>query len=128
MMSKTLAAALMVALCLPAFGQSLSPMRKAGTTPTDVKGFRLTVGNPYQQRMVFEITVMDEKFEHPVGEAQVQPSELVLAPGVARQVIVAFKVPSEKERTVGVCVVPKSIAGPVIPRVCGTYTGQSLAR
>lgn len=116
-------------LSVPVMAQSLTPMRKAGTTPSDIKGFRLTVGNPYKQFMVFDLIAMDPTFTRTAMDAEVQPSQLSLAPGVSRQVIVMFKIPNEqKERTIGVCVVPKSIAGPVIPRVCGTYTGELLVR
>lgn len=109
--------------------QSLSPMRHQGTTPSDIKGFRLDVGNPYQTRMRFELIAMDPSFSHAAGGVSVTPSELVLAPGVSRSVILAFKIePPQRERTIGLCVQPKDIEGPVQPRVCGTYTGALLTR
>lgn len=112
-----------------AFSQSLSPMRKAGVTPSDVKGFRLTVGNPYHQRMTFTITPTDPATGAPAQDATATPSEVVLAPGYARTIILAFKIPApRKERTVGLCIVPKHIEGPILPRVCGTYTGSLLSR
>lgn len=109
--------------------QSLSPMRLQGTTPSDIKGFRLTVGNPYQQRMRFQLIAMDPAFTHAVAGSSVTPSELILAPGVRRTVIFAFKIDAPvRERTIGLCVVPTDIEGPVQPRVCGTYTGTVLTR
>jgi len=107
--------------------QSLSPMHKTGDTPSDTKGFNLTVGNPYDQSMVFEILVMDPKFETIVERAVAQPPEVRLGRGLSRTVLVAFKIPAgQKERTIGVCVQPKQIEGTVLPRVCGTYTGVRL--
>lgn len=110
-----------------ASAQSLSPMRADGSTPSEIKGFRLTVGNPYKQRMVFEIIPMDPKFEVIATEAVVSAPEVRLAPGASRPVIVQFKIDSKsKERTIGVCVQPKDLSGPVLPRVCGTYTGRLI--
>jgi hypothetical protein len=107
-----------------AHGQSLSPTHGAGPTPSDIKGFRLTVGNPYKTRMSFSVQPMDTRLVAPVADAVVQPAELTLAPNASRQVILAFRIPSHsKERTIGLCITPKDIKGPVLPRVCGTYTG-----
>lgn len=121
---------LIVALALalaasPAAAQSLSPMRDAGTTPSAVKGFRLTVGNPYRTRMSFIVVPMEPGFIVPAREAAVSVSEFRLAPGASRPVIVSFRIdPAAKERTIAVCVMPKQVEGPILPRVCGTYTGR----
>lgn len=113
------------AFCMPVMAQSLSPMHKNGVTPGEVKGFRLTVGNPYKQRMQFVLVPMEPGFDTPAADASVTPAEMVLAPGYSRQAILAFKIPPRtKERTIGLCVLPKHIDGPVLPRVCGTYVGQ----
>lgn len=110
-----------------AAGQSLSPMRDAGSTPSDVKGFRLTIGNPYKTRMVFLVLPMDPSFRVAAAEAAVSAPEIRLAPGASRPVIVTFRIdPALKERTIGVCVQPKDLDGPVLPRVCGTYTGRLI--
>ncbi|MGV3490869.1 MAG: hypothetical protein ACO1OG_06045 [Devosia sp.] len=121
-----IAAALLACLaCGVAAGQSLQPMRKTGGTPSDTKAFRLLVGNPYQDRMTFIAMVMDPSFSHGVDGAVVSPAEFRLAPGAQRNVIVKFKIdPNLKERTIAVCILPKDLAGPVLPRVCGTYTGR----
>lgn len=127
---RRLAAALLLALALPgaAGAQSLAPTHGSGPTPSAVKGFRLTVGNPYKIPMTFLILPLDVGFDRPVGEVKVLPSRLTLAPGSARQVILAFKLsPHSKERTIGLCVQPEKLAGPVLPRVCGRYTGVRLA-
>lgn len=118
-------AATLALMALPASAQSLSPMRKAGATPSEIKAFKLQVGNPYDQRMTFIVVPMDPKFEHAVESARVLPNEVRLAPGAARGVTLQFKIDQEtKERTIGVCVMPKELGGPVLPRVCGTYTGR----
>ena len=107
-----------------AMAQSLSPMHKTGTTPSDIKGFRLLVGNPYPDRMTFMITPMNPEFTEVAPDAIVKPAEIRLAPGMGRSVIVQFRIGSpRKERTIGVCISPKDLEGPVLPRVCGTYTG-----
>lgn len=108
-----------------ASAQSLSPMSNAGFTPSDVKAFRLMVGNPYKTRVVFEAEVMDPTFTSAAPYAAVNAPEFALAPGASRPIIVEFKiVPPYKERTIGVCIWPKVVAGPIQPRVCGLYTGK----
>ena len=122
-------AALLLALGFAAVAQaqSLSPMENSGTTPSTVKGFKLTIGNPYKTRMTFLIQPMDAQFKTRLLDAEVNFPQLTMAPGYSRQVIVTFPIdPQRKERTIGVCVVPKDLAGPVLPRVCGRYTGKLL--
>jgi hypothetical protein len=100
-------------------------MRNEGDTPSLVKGFKLYVGNPYKTKMTFEVIPMDPKFEVAAADASVNFPEITMAPGTTRQVIVTFRIdPTQKERTIGVCVQPKDIEGTVMPRVCGTYTGR----
>ena len=123
--SQFIAALLVLAAAGAASGQSLSPMRNEGDTPSNIKGFKLAIGNPYKGRMVFEVIPMDPKFEVRAADAAVNFEELAMAPGTTRQVIVTFRIdPQIKERTIGVCVQPKQIAGTIMPRVCGTYTGR----
>ena len=120
-----IAALLLLAFAGAASAQSLSPMRNDGETPSMIKGFKLFVGNPYKTRMTFQIIPMDPKFEVLAANAAVNFPEITMAPGTTRQVIVTFRIdPQLKERTIGVCVQPKSIEGTVMPRVCGTYTGR----
>ena len=112
---------------LPAAAQSLSPMSNSGLTPSDIKGFRLMIGNPYKTRMIFLVEPMDPKFKVVAPDAAVNQPEIALAPGATRPVIVTFKIdPQLKERTIGVCVLPKDLECPVLPRVCGTYTGKLI--
>jgi hypothetical protein len=119
-----LAAVLVAAFCGVATGQSLSPMEHAGTTPSAVKGFRLNVGNPYPRRMAFVLTAMQ-----PAEGATIRPERVVLAPGHARPVLFAFQIdPALKERTIALCISPENVDGPILPRVCGRYTGRMLAR
>ena len=108
--------------------QSLAPMHNTGTTPSTIKGFRLFVGNPYKARMTFLVIPMDTAFKVAAADAAVNFPEITMAPNTTRQVIVTFKItPPRKERTIGVCVQPKDLDGPVLPRVCGTYTGRLLS-
>lgn len=125
-MRALVAAALLVfGLAGVATAQSLSPMHNTGTTPSNIKGFKLFVGNPYKQKMTFQVIPMDTKFRTVAQDAQVNFPEITMAPGTTRQVIVTFKIDAvRKERTIGVCVQPKDLAGTVLPRVCGTYTGK----
>ncbi|HVX82307.1 MAG TPA: hypothetical protein VHB23_13110 [Devosiaceae bacterium] len=115
------------ALCLSvgaALGQSLAPTHAEGATPSNVKGFYVTVGNPYRTAMTFRLLPLDPSFSRGVADAVAQPATLTLAPGFSRRAILAFKIPpGSKERTIGLCVMPQKIAGPVLPRVCGRYTG-----
>ena len=109
----------------PAAAQSLSPMHNSGPTPSDIKGFRLSIGNPCRTPNTFEELPKDVKFRVRAADAQVNFPEITLAPGSRRQVIVTFKIdPTRKERTIGVCVQPKDLESTVLPRVCGTYTGR----
>ncbi|HHY51460.1 MAG TPA: hypothetical protein GYA10_17135 [Alphaproteobacteria bacterium] len=104
--------------------QSLTPMERKGVTPSGVKAFKLLVGNPYPGRMTFLVVPMDAAFRAPAGDAVARPDRLVLAPGHARSVVLAFKLdPTLKERTIGLCIVPEAFDGPILPRVCGRYTG-----
>ena len=120
--------ALLTAIALvgtPAAAQSLQPMEKAGFTPSSTKAFRLLVGNPYAKRMTFVITPMNTDFTAPAPNAKVRPAKLVMAPGFSRQVILSFDIdPKAKERTIGLCVMPEDLDGPILPRVCGLYTGR----
>lgn len=127
MQLKLFAALLCALLLIPAVAaaQSLSPMRNEGTTPSNIKGFRLLVGNPYQAKMTFLVIPMDSKFTTLAADAEVNFPEITMAPGMKRQVIVTFKIdPALKERTIGVCVQPKNLDSTILPRVCGTYIGR----
>jgi hypothetical protein len=121
----SIAVATAVVLPTKVRAQSLTPMEHAGTTPSDTKGFKLLVGNPYPTKMTFLVMPMDPGFAGEVGDAVVKPQKVTIGPGHARSVIVAFKIdPIQKERTIGLCVVPYKFDGPILPRVCGRYTGR----
>ena len=109
----------------PAAAQSLSPLEKSGVTPSDRKAFRLTVGNPYERRMTFVLVPLLPDYETPTDGVVVKPAELTMAPGFSRPVIVTFDInPAKKERTIALCVMPAALDGPILPRVCGRYTGR----
>ena len=55
----------------PAFGQSLAPMRGEGPTPSAAKAFRLTITNPYDQRMTFVVEPMEPGFVKLAGGSAV---------------------------------------------------------
>lgn len=118
--------ALLLAVALgPASAQSLSPLQKTGETPSASKAFRLVVGNPYDQRMTFVLTPMQADYVTPARGATLNYPRLTLAPGFSRQVIFTFDIdPKKKERTIALCITPENIDGPVLPRVCGLYTGH----
>jgi hypothetical protein len=120
-----LVGAIVAMLCSTANAQSLQPMKKDGSTPSDIKGFQLIAGNPYKQRMTFIAMVMDPTFTNEVPGAVIQPAEFRLAPGASRPLILRFKIdPASKERTIAVCILPKNLESSILPRVCGTYTGR----
>jgi hypothetical protein len=131
MRALTLPLAAMALCCLAgtALAQSLTPMERTGITPTGTKGFKLLVGNPYPTRMTFLVMPMDPQFTTGIADAVAKPGRITIAPGHARSVIVAFKIdPTQKERTIGLCIVPDKFEGPVLPRVCGRYTGRMAGR
>lgn len=102
-------------------------MTKEGMTPSETKGFRVAVGNPYSDRMTFIAVPMESDFSTMAADAVAKPPRLRLAPGQTRSVIVAFKIDStRKERTIALCIMPEGLEGPILPRVCGLYTGHIL--
>lgn len=125
----TLAVAAVIAIAAPAAAQSLAPLEKTGVTPSDRKAFKLTVGNPYKSRMTFVLVPLAPDYQTPIKGVTIQPAQLTMAPGFSRQVIVTFDIdPAKKERTIALCVMPKALDGPILPRVCGRYTGRMAGR
>ena len=121
--------ALGLAATAPAFAQSLSPLEKSGITPSDRKAFRLEVGNPYDRRMTFVLVPLLSDYQTPTSGVVVKPARLTMAPGFSRPVIVTFDIdPAKKERTIALCVMPENLDGPILPRVCGLYTGRMAGR
>ncbi|MDB5541858.1 MAG: hypothetical protein JWQ89_3585 [Devosia sp.] len=118
-----------LAIAAPAAAQSLSPLEKSGVTPSDKKAFRLTIGNPYNRRMTFVLVPLAPDYKTPIDGVVIRPAELTMAPGFSRQVIVTFDIDHKKrERTIALCVMPKALDGPILPRVCGRYTGRMSGR
>lgn len=109
----------------PALAQSLSPIEKDGITPSDRKAFRLQVGNPYDRRMTFVLVPMQPDYVTPADGARLSTTRLTMAPGFSRPVIFTFDIdPKLRERTIALCVMPEALDGPILPRVCGLYTGR----
>jgi hypothetical protein len=119
-------ATLVGAACIGAAqAQSLSPLEKTGDTPSARKAFRLVVGNPYDRRMTFSLVPMQSDYATPATGVVVNYPRLVMAPGFSRQVILTFDIdPAKKERTIALCIMPENLDGPILPRVCGLYTGR----
>jgi hypothetical protein len=68
---------------------------------------------------------MQPDYRTPANNDVVNYPTLTMAPGFSREVIVTFAIdPNQKERTIALCVMPKAIDGPILPRVCGLYTGR----
>lgn len=112
-------------LAAPAAAQSLSPLEKAGVTPSDRKAFRLVVGNPYKQKMTFDILPMQPDYQTPAKGAMVNYPRITMGPGISRQIIFTFDIdPKQKERKIALCVQPAALDGPILPRVCGLYVGR----
>lgn len=112
-----------------ATAQSVSPLRKEGTTLTDRKGFYINVGNPYDRTMVFDLAPMEADYATPATRVAVRPRVLRLAPGRSKRVTFMFEIQKDqKERKVALCVSPTNLEGAVLPRVCGTYTGVRLGQ
>lgn len=109
--------------------QSVSPLRKEGTTMTNKKAFYVNVGNPYKTPMVFSLTPMEADYATPARKVVVRPAKLKLGVNQSKRVIFMFEIQKDqKERKVALCVTPEGITGPVLPRVCGTYTGKRLIK
>lgn len=116
-------------LAAPAAAQSLSPLEKSGVTPSDRKAFKLVVGNPYKQKMTFDILPMQPDYQTPAKGAMVNYPRITMGPGLSRQIIFTFDIdPKEKERKIALCIQPAALDGPIMPRVCGLYVGRMAGR
>ncbi len=105
--------------------QSVTPMRGVSKSFTDVFAVRLTVGNPYQRAVNFEVKVYDENFE-PV-EAFVSPQVLRIGATDTRQVTVRIPFLGQGQRKVRVCaegLFAMKNKTSVRTQVCGRFLGQ----
>ena len=124
-----LALLLGLGLAAPVAAQSLSPLEKTGVTPSDRKAFRLVVGNPYKQKMTFDVIPMQPDYQTPAAGAKVNYPRITMGPGISRQIISTFDIdPKVKERKIALCIQPASLDGPILPRVCGLYVGRMAGR
>ena len=124
-----LATVLLALLATGAAAQSVSPMKKSGTTLTARKAFYVTVSNPYPERMTFSLTPMEPGYHAEAKGTRVLPPEVTLGSHRQRRVIFMFDIPEgETERKVSLCVAPEGLASHVRPRVCGTYVGRRIGR
>jgi hypothetical protein len=107
--------------------QSVTPMRGVTKSFTDVFAVRLTVGNPYQRPVNFEVRVYDENFA-PI-DALISPQVLHIGARDTRQVTVRIPFLGEGQRKVRVCA--EGLFGTenksaVRTQVCGRFFGQRL--
>jgi hypothetical protein len=105
--------------------QSVTPMRGVAKSFTDVFAIRLTVGNPYQKPVQFDVRVYDENFD-PV-DAFVSPQVLRIGARDTRQVTVRIPFLGKGQRKVRVCA--EGLFGTdnkssVRTQVCGRFLGQ----
>jgi hypothetical protein len=105
--------------------QSVTPMRGVSKSFTDAFAVRLTVGNPYQRAVQFDVRVYDENFE-PV-EAFVSPIVLRIGARDAKQVTVRIPFLGQGQRKVRVCA--EGLFGTdnksaLRTQVCGRFLGQ----
>jgi hypothetical protein len=112
-----------------ASAQSVTPLRKQGTTLTDKKAFYVSIGNPYKVPMVFSLAPMEADYATPADRVVVRPAKLKLGVNQTKRVIFMFEIQKDqKERKVALCVSPEGITGPIQPRVCGTYLGKRVGQ
>lgn len=105
--------------------QSVTPMRGVSKSFTDVFAVRLTVGNPYQKPVEFDVRVYDENFA-PV-DAFVSPQVLRIGARTTRQVTVRIPFLGQGQRKVRVCaegLFGKDNKSLVRTQVCGRFLGQ----
>jgi hypothetical protein len=105
--------------------QSVTPMRGVAKSFSDVFAVRLTVGNPYQKPVQFDVRVYDENFE-PV-DAFVSPQVLRIGARDTRQVTVRIPFLGQGQRKVRICA--EGLFGTdnkssVRTQVCGRFLGQ----
>ncbi len=109
------------------YAQSVTPMRAVAKSMTEEFAVRLTVGNPYNKTVTFDVLAFDEKFR-PV-DAIIVPGKLKIGARDMRQVLVRFSFLGEPERKVRVCaegLFSQSNNTAVRTQVCGRYLGQRV--
>ena len=109
------------------FSQSVTPMRAVANSMTDEFAIRLTVGNPYNKAVTFNVLAFDENYE-PV-EAIIVPSKLRVGSRDTKQVVVRFSFLGEPKRKVRVCaegLFSQNNNTAIRTQVCGRYLGQRL--
>jgi hypothetical protein len=109
------------------FAQSVTPMRAVSKSYSQEFAVRLTVGNPYQRAVDFDVFAYDENFE-PI-EAVVVPSKMRIGARDMRQVVVRIPFDGVKARKVRVCaegIFKQSKTTAIRTQVCGRYLGQRV--
>lgn len=114
-----------LALGQTAQAQSVTPMRGVTRSFTDVFAVRLTVGNPYQRTVNFEVKVYDENFS-PVDAFVSQPVVRIGA-NDTKQVTIRVPFLGQGQRKIRVCA--EGLFGmqnktSVRTQVCGRFLGQ----
>jgi hypothetical protein len=109
------------------FAQSVTPMRAVAKSQSEEFAVRLTVGNPYEKAVDFDVFAYDENFE-PI-EAVVAPSKLRISSRETRQVVVRVPFLGTTKRKVRVCaegLFKQSNNTAVRTQVCGRFLGQRI--
>jgi hypothetical protein len=107
--------------------QSVTPMRAVAKSYSEEFAVRLTVGNPYERTVDFEVFAYDENFE-PI-EALVAPSKLRISARDTRQVVVRVPFLGAGKRKVRVCaegLFKQTNNTAVRTQVCGRFLGQRV--
>ncbi len=94
---------------------------------TDEFAVRLTVGNPYNKAVTFNVLAFDENYE-PV-DAIIVPSKLRIGSRDTKQIVVRFPFEGKPMRKVRVCaegLFSQNNNTAIRTQVCGRYLGQRL--
>ena len=117
-------------IAAPAVAVGLGPLAKEGVTDSDLKGFYLTVINPYPRSETFTLTPLDATVEAPAPRVTAIPSRMTIGGGRNRKVLVVASGLVPRERyTFRVCAERPPLPTETIhARVCSTLTARRVDR
>jgi hypothetical protein len=119
------AAALSVLACVPAAGQSMSPMRGQIASFDDAFAVRVFPANPYGHRIRIAVRVYDQEFR-PVA-ARIAPNDFMLGADASRPVLVVVPFDGAATRKVRICTESVPFPGEqtqIKAQICGKFLGQ----
>lgn len=117
----------MLMACLPAQGQSMSPMRGTVTSFTDSFAVRVYPANPYGHRIKVEVRVYDHNFV-PVA-ARISAPTFMLGEKAARPVLVIVPFEGASLRKVRICTESVPFPGQqtlIKAQICGKFLARRL--